>query len=211
VDPLAQFVASIPVFLLAIILHEVAHGYVAYRFGDDTAKRAGRLTMNPIPHIDPLGAIVFVATTLLPPHRTFGWAKPVPVNPMRLRPQRLGDVLVSVAGVATNLLQAGVWAVLLRVLLGLSGGSSLAVAAAELCLLGVEINVLLFVFNLLPLPPLDGFHLITGALGLSGSYAVRKLEAIGFLLLFALMWFGVIGLILSYVADPVMRLFLPGA
>src|SRR5574340_884600 len=100
-ERITDLVVSLPAFLLAIILHEVAHGYVAYRLGDDTAKRAGRLTMSPLPHIDPMGAIFFVISSLS--GMGFGWAKPVPVNPSYLRHPGRDDVLVSLAGPVSNL------------------------------------------------------------------------------------------------------------
>jgi len=208
-DSITRLVVSIPIFLLAIIVHEIAHGYVASLFGDDTAKRQGRLTMNPIAHIDPMGILVFFLAGI-------GWAKPVPVNIALLRPRRLGEVLVSAAGVASNLMQALVWSLLVRALLPHVGASSYVEAALRFCLIGVSVNVLLLAFNLLPIPPLDGFHIITGALGITGSYGVTRLEQAGMLFIVLLAVLGRIGgvSILSRLIgigyDPILQLLLRG-
>ncbi|MCJ7750179.1 MAG: site-2 protease family protein, partial [Armatimonadetes bacterium] len=129
-SPLSRIVGMLPGFLLGIVLHEVAHGYVAYRLGDDTAKRAGRLTLSPIAHIDPVGAIFFILSSLA--GFGFGWAKPVPVAVERLRNPRRDEVLVTLAGPAANLLQALAWALVLRLLLPL-GSAPLAM----ICIWGI--------------------------------------------------------------------------
>jgi Zn-dependent protease len=206
-DPLVRIIAGLPIFLLAIVLHEVAHGYVAYLMGDDTAKRAGRLTLSPLAHLDPLGALMFVLSSFA--HAGFGWAKPVPVNPARLRPVRLGNVLVSIAGVAANFLQAVIWSLLVRAVLPQAGENSLAAAVTTFCALGIQINLMLMIFNLLPIPPLDGFHVITGALGLSGSYQVIQLERVGFLLLFVLLYLGLLNPVFRVAYPPFWNLLVP--
>lgn len=140
----------------SVILHEVAHGWVALAFGDDTAKRAGRLTLNPIAHIDPFGSIILpllLAVTGAPP---FGWAKPVPVNPSRLRSPRNQGLLVSLAGPATNIVLAVIAAVVLRRVVGLTGNSW----PTRIVFSFGYLNVILAAFNLIPLPPLDGSALI---------------------------------------------------
>jgi len=145
----------------AIILHEVSHGVVALAFGDDTAKRAGRLTLNPIRHIDPFGTIILPAILVLAGFAAFGYAKPVPVNPSRLRHPRNDHVLVSLAGPATNFGLAGLSLVWLRfirhpVFLATNAGP----IADRIVLLFGFVNIILGVFNLLPIPPLDGSVLI---------------------------------------------------
>jgi Zn-dependent protease len=155
------------VLIPSIVLHEVSHGYVAWIFGDDTAKRAGRLTLNPIPHIDPFGSIILPALLVLSGAGAFGWARPVPVNLARLRHPRNQAVLVSLAGPATN--------IAIAVVCGLAFGLATPVTVRnELALLGFNAvslryqilfmagyaNVILAVFNLLPIPPLDGSALL---------------------------------------------------
>ncbi len=209
-EALQNFIVTLPVFLLAIILHEVAHAYVAYRCGDDTAKLSGRITLNPIPHIDPMGAIVFVFSSLA--GRGIGWAKPVPINPLRFRHPRRDDLLVSLAGVAANALQALVWAGLIRVLYPLAEQGNLAHAAALLCLRGLELNLVLMVFNLIPLPPLDGSHVLTNLLNLRDPVFQIRFQQTGTILLFLLVFLapGALGLIFDHTVDPLAGLLLRG-
>ena len=166
-DTLLVLVVVIP----SIMLHEVAHGAVAYTFGDDTAKRAGRLTLNPLRHVDPLGTLVLPGIMALSGLGVFGWAKPVPVNPARLRHPRNNSLLVSLAGPATNVALALASVVALRWLsapgvaaqvrfaVQYGGFDVLSVGDRLLFLLGF-LNVSLAVLNLLPIPPLDGSALI---------------------------------------------------
>jgi len=206
---LFKIVVGLPAFLLAIVLHEVAHGYVAYRCGDDTAKLAGRLTLSPLPHFDLLGALMFVVSSWA--GFGFGWAKPVPVNPLRFRNFRRDYILVSLAGVATNLGQAVIWSVLLRATLHFAAESSFALAFALFCVRAIQINIVLFVFNLLPIPPLDGWHVLTQVLRIGYSTTVLRLEHSGFFLLFILMYLRVLDPILTWVILPLYRVFLPAS
>lgn len=187
-EALQRIVASLPAFLLGIILHELAHGYVAYRLGDDTAKRAGRLTMSPAAHLDPVGTIFFVLSSLF--GFGFGWAKPVPVVMERLRNPWRDEVLVTLAGPAANFVQAAAWAVLLRVVLAVgvaqSAGATLVEALLRFCALGVLLNAVLMVFNLLPIPPLDGSHVAARLLGVKDPYLIGRLAPLGFIVLFLL-------------------------
>lgn len=140
----------------SVILHEVSHGAMALRFGDDTAARAGRLTLNPARHVDPFGTIVLPAVLVLVNAPPFGWAKPVPVNPSRMRDPRNHSLVVSLAGPAVNVALALAAAVALRPLIPTGGyGGDVPLGHEALFALGV-VNVVLAVFNLLPLPPLDG-------------------------------------------------------
>jgi len=150
------------VILPSIILHEIAHGFVALVFGDDTAKRAGRLTLNPLAHIDPLGTVILPALMIFGGYGFFGWAKPVPVNLARLRSPRNHGVLVSLAGPATNALLAGVAAVLFH-LTGAATATGSPTWVWVLFYLGL-VNVWLCIFNLIPIPPLDGSVLLERAL-----------------------------------------------
>ncbi len=161
------FVLVLIVIIPSIILHEIAHGVVALACGDDTAKRAGRLTLNPLRHIDPVGTLILPALLALSGLGAFGYAKPVPVNPRRMRHPRNDAILVGLAGPATNLALAGVSILVLRSItpqpelryLLVSGPSSLGVGTELLFLLGL-LNVVLAVFNVLPIPPLDGSILL---------------------------------------------------
>ncbi len=162
-DFIQQFaILAVPV-LAAITLHEVAHGYVAYLMGDSTAKNAGRLTFNPIKHLDPIGAIALFLVKV-------GWAKPVPINPANFSNQRQGLVLVSLAGPAANFLLAVFFAFLFHTLLGFFGGIGTGQSASfvkpllYMCQAGVLVNIGLGIFNLLPIPPLDGSNILAGVL-----------------------------------------------
>lgn len=176
--------------LLAIILHEVAHGYIAERFGDPTARLLGRLTLNPLKHLDPIGTIaIFIFG--------FGWARPVPVNPGNFRRPRRDMIWVALAGPVTNLTLAVLSALLLRGLGLLDqssfGGSQLYIQFTTplKMMLGFSlyINVLLGVFNLIPLPPLDGGRVLTGILPERQAALVSKLEPFGFVLILFLVFF----------------------
>ncbi len=144
-----------PVILLSLTVHEYFHAWTAFRFGDDTAARQGRLTLNPLAHLDLFGTIVMVMSQF-----RFGWAKPVPVNPMKLRNPRVADIWVSAAGPLANFGMALIWAMLFRIAPDMSG------ALAAYSMAGVEINVVLGLFNLLPLFPLDGSHVVRNLLPL---------------------------------------------
>jgi Zn-dependent protease len=176
----------------AIILHEIAHGVVALWFGDDTAKRAGRITLNPVPHVDPFGSLILPALGVLSGIPVIGWAKPVPVNPSRLRNSRRDMLVVSLAGPGTNFLLAGISAVVARALYHDTGEvivhlSSMSLATAFALLFAV-VNLFLGLFNFLPIPPLDGAAMIERALperALAGWYRFRPY---GILVLFLLVF-----------------------
>ena len=205
-SPLVRIIVSLPIFLLGVVLHEIAHGYVAYLLGDDTAKRAGRLTLSPLAHLDPVGSLLFLfsASTGV----GFGWAKPVPVMVDRLRHPRRDDMLVSLAGPGANFLQAIAWALLLRAALAWATGS-LADALIRFCFLGVAVNVMLMLFNLLPIPPLDGSHVALRLLGYHDPHLTARFAPIGFLLLFLVISTRLFDLFAHHIFSPVLRLFLP--
>jgi Zn-dependent protease len=193
----------------SIILHEISHGVVALWFGDDTAQRAGRLTLNPIPHIDPFGSIILPAMGALAHIPVIGWAKPVPVNPNRLRNQRRDTLLVSLAGPATNLSLMLVAAYIARSLYEPSALSILLgrVVLDELslpvlvALIFAQVNLFLGLLNLLPIPPLDGSALLERVLPqrwLPGWYRFRPY---GIIVLFVLVFYVGLGSIL----DPFLR------
>lgn len=169
---LALALFTVAVLIFSIIIHEVAHGYAALSQGDLTAKYAGRLTLNPASHADPLGSVILPGMLVLTGAPfLFGWARPVPYNPDNLRNHRWGEALVSIAGVATNLFLAVVFALITRA----------AVAAdmaffAQLAATVVMVNLFLGLFNLLPFPPFDGFSFLRSALPNALSYRLRALE-----------------------------------
>ena len=170
----------------SIVLHEISHGYVALRFGDRTAKRQGRITLNPIPHIDPIWTIVVPIVAYFLSSGTFiiGGAKPVPVNPLNYRRPVMGDICVSVAGVAVNFLIAVILILMLNVVLLVSGNIAGSVAVYVL-LHAALLNIVLAMFNLIPIPPLDGSHLFKYLLPpeLRRSYEMLGRTGAGFIIL----------------------------
>lgn len=168
-----SMIFTIVVLILSVIVHEVAHGYAAAALGDPTAKLAGRLTLNPIPHLDPIGSILIPGLLVLTnAGMLFGWAKPVPYNPYNLKNARWGEAIVGIAGVATNLLIAVLFALIARIALA-QGASVFAGLAAVVC----YVNLFLGLFNLIPFPPLDGFTVLRGLLPYRMSVSLRAIEA----------------------------------
>jgi len=176
----------------AIVLHEVAHGLSAYWLGDPTAKNQGRLTLNPIKHVDPVGSIIVPGALFLAHYfgltrslMLFGWARPVPVNFRNLRPQRLGMALVAIAGPLTNIALAFIYS-RLYIMPSLSH-------ASQICAWGVMLNLTLAVFNMMPIPPLDGSRVITSALPMKLAYLYNRLEPFGIIIVVVLLNFGMLG------------------
>lgn len=182
-----DFIFLIAVFLISVVLHEVSHGAVANALGDSTAKDEGRLTLNPIPHLDPFGSIVLPLLLLLVSGGAFaiGWAKPVPINPARLRDQKWGEAKVSIAGPAANLLLALVFGLILRFLPLAVLPAAIPYFLASI----VSVNLLLALFNLLPIPPLDGSHLLFSVLPDSMRSVRSFLRQYGFFLLLIFIFF----------------------
>ncbi len=184
------FAISLIILLLSIIIHEVAHGLAALYFGDHTAEHAGRLTLNPIPHIDPIGSILIPAIIFIPAVLGFGslgffiaWAKPVPVNPLHFNNIRLGEFVVSAAGIVSNIAIA----VLAAILFHLTGSYGFPLWGNVLSF-AVQINLVLAAFNLLPIPPLDGSKILGSLLPAHLEFEYRKLERYGFLILILLLF-----------------------
>lgn len=196
-DPVAfvqSLLLKIPALLLAVTLHEVAHGWVADRLGDPTARLAGRLTLNPLPHIDPFGALAFILAG-------FGWARPVPVNARNLRRPVRDMALVGLAGPVSNFLVAFVALVLLEVVARNAGALPfVAVPVFGVLRWAYLYNLALGIFNLIPLPPLDGGHFLPYLLPRGSWSLLRPLEQYGPLLLLILVLSGVTG----YIVGPVM-------
>ncbi|HUE95739.1 MAG TPA: site-2 protease family protein [Longimicrobiaceae bacterium] len=190
-----QLLIVLPVLIFSVVLHEVAHGWVAQREGDPTAAMLGRLTLNPMPHIDPIGSILVPAVlSMMPGGFIFGWAKPVPVNPRNFRNYKRGDILVSLAGVAMNFLLVFAFTFLvviaawgIRILPDL--GSTWTVVL-DMARFGILINIVLALFNLLPIPPLDGSHVMYHLLPPRLGMRYRELGRFGMLLIFAFLFLG---------------------
>lgn len=198
---LIQIIAvyALPV-VFAITLHEAAHGYVAKRLGDLTAYAEGRVSLNPLRHIDPVGTvavplILLVVSKLLGGGILFGWAKPVPVNFANLRRPKQDMLWVAAAGPGANLLMAVAWAIVMKSGI-LASGSAYALPLALMGAAGVFVNLILFVLNLLPLPPLDGGRILVSLLPHRLARMVARIEPYGILILLALLFTGVLGAIL---------------
>lgn len=185
-DPLTFFLLAIPL-LYSVIIHELAHGWVAFRMGDPTAKYMGRLTLNPLKHLDPIGtAMLFIFG--------FGWAKPVPVNMNLIRNTRMGLIWVSAAGIIANLLLAFLAVLLLRLL-----SPSSPDAVGRLLYFLAQINIMLASFNLIPIPPLDGSKIAMGFLPERAGNLLARLEPFGFFVIIGLLYLGAL--------DPVIHFF----
>ncbi|MHB9154160.1 MAG: site-2 protease family protein [Endomicrobiales bacterium] len=198
---------QLPVLLFSVIIHEVAHGWMAERRGDDTARVMGRLTLNPVPHIDLFGTILLPALAILTGAPVFGWAKPVPVNPYRLNNPDSDMIWVSLAGPLSNFSLAviaafGMW--MLRTFLALPEG--LAVTLYEFLRLILVINIILPVFNLFPIPPLDGSRVVAGLLPSHLAYRYSQIEPYGFFIIILLLASGIFWGILGPIVSIIIRL-----
>ena len=199
---------ALPV-LAAVILHEIAHGVVANWLGDPTAKERGRLTFNPLSHIDPFGTIALPLLLLFAQsHFLFGYAKPVPVNYRNLRHPKRDMILVAAAGPVTNLFLASLSAVAFRYLLEPSVGLNQQSLLTRNALNCVLINVVLAVFNLMPILPLDGGRVLTGLLPLRQAIAFSRLEPFGMVIVLMLMATNVLGQVVGPVVDVFLRVLL---
>ncbi len=215
---LSEAILSIPALMVAVILHEVAHGWVAYRWGDPTAKLAGRLTLNPIPHIDPIGTILLPAMfIILGSPIIFGWAKPVPINPMNFRNLRKGTFFTSIAGVVMNLSLAVIFGALYRIIYNLSDVVDPFVAQSVMypllvfCAKSVLINLILAIFNIIPIPPLDGSKALMSFLSFKYWEIFYRYEVYGFFVITILLFTGVLGRIIYPPLVFLYHLILGGA
>jgi len=186
--------------IFAITVHEVAHGWVAKKYGDNTASALGRLTLNPIKHIDLLGTIIIPGLLLMTGTGfIFGWAKPVPVDPRNFKNPLHDMAIVALAGPVANLLMAVGWALLTR--LGVTIGAGIEAISLPLIytgVAGISINLVLALINLLPIPPLDGSRILTGMLPSYWAWQYNRLERYGFIILLLLLYTKLLGVILAY-------------
>ncbi|MBV8250366.1 MAG: site-2 protease family protein [Comamonas sp.] len=192
---------ALPV-LFAITIHEAAHGYAARHFGDNTAAMMGRITLNPIKHIDPVGTILMPLLLYFATSGAFlfGYAKPVPVRFDQLRHPKRDMIWVALAGPASNFVQAVLWALALVLMVGLGLHERFFL---EMCRAGITVNLVMWAFNLFPLPPLDGGRILVGLLPWRQAQAVARIEPYGFFIVMALVIAGVVG---SYWLRPLMSL-----
>ena len=201
-SPIQYFTISIIPVLLAITVHEAAHGYAAKYFGDKTAYFLGRITLNPIKHIDPVGTVVIPGMLLLlSAPFLFGWAKPVPVNFSNLNNPKKDMMWVALAGPASNLVMAIIWAIILG--LFKSSGASYALFVIGMAQVGIMINLVLMLLNLLPIPPLDGGRMAVSLLPSPWSYKLASIERYGMFILIFLIVSG----LLSAILLPLLRFF----
>ncbi len=195
-----EYVIMVLVLFFSVIVHEVSHGYVALLNGDPTAKLAGRLTFNPLPHVDLVGTIIVPALLLISQSGIlFGWAKPVPVNPLNFRNYRTGEISVSASGPLSNFFLAAVFAQLLP-------WAEANPGFFLLCKYGIIINLYLMLFNLIPIPPLDGSRIVMPLLPRALQELYAQLEPVGFILILLLLYSGVWSALVMPIFRILMRL-----
>jgi len=214
---MTEHLSIVPILLFSVIIHEMAHGWMALRLGDPTARDAGRLTLNPIPHIDIIGSIIVPVLSLVSAGRIFiAWAKPVPVNPWNFRDFRRDDLLVSVVGPLSNLLLAlacTIMVILLALVASAVANSNVRLLVEmwkffmQMFLGGVYLNVGLAVFNLIPVPPLDGSHVLASLLPEEMAAGYRRIGFIGIFFILLLMRVPAFNAALGYVLDAVFTPF----
>ena len=209
---LTEVLIQVVVLIASLSVHEAAHAWAADRLGDPTARHLGRLTLNPAVHIDPIGTLLFPLIAMLTNLPLIGWAKPVPVDPRHLRHPKRDFALIAAAGPASNLIMAVIGATVFAFLPDAAPGDIAARAVLRpldlLVLQFIQLNVLLAVFNMIPVPPLDGGNVLIGVLPQAGAHLVERLRPYGFLILYALMLTGTLTYLLGPVAYFILRLLL---
>jgi Zn-dependent protease len=184
-----DFLLSAPILLMSIVVHEVAHAWQARREGDFTADRLGRITLNPMRHIDPIGSVLLpLGLWFMNAPMLFGWAKPVPVDPRNFREFKAGDIRVSLAGIVSNLILAALCTLITAVLVKVGGGGEVMEALRRMFLFGIFINLVLAFFNLIPIPPLDGSHVLYQLLPDKAAQTYQRAGRWGFLVILVLVF-----------------------
>ena len=204
-DKMAEILLQISVLVFSIVVHEVSHGFAANKLGDPTAKDEGRLTLNPLPHIDPFMSVILPLMLIFTGSPfVIGGAKPVPVNPMYFRDHKKGMMITSLAGPASNILLAVIFAVILKMtsVIPVLGSQGLVMFLSY----GILLNVMLAAFNLIPIPPLDGSKVLMGVMPDRMMYSYMKLEPYGMFIIIALLAFGVLNMILGPIYYTIMKL-----
>jgi Zn-dependent protease len=220
---IGQFLLFMVALIFSLSVHESAHAWMSNRFGDDLARLQGRISLNPIAHVDPIGTLLFPAIAFFTGAPLIGWAKPTPVNPLRWRNKRVANFWVSAAGVISNFIIAIIVGIIIRVLgavgviivssdgIGLQNPDSLiAEGALKLLLTFFTLNVALGIFNLIPIPPLDGSKILQSILPSSFDSAFESLERFGFLLLIVAMFTGVFRVVFGFLMPIAERLLFIG-
>jgi len=204
-EDLIQFLTQVSIWaipmVLAFTVHEVSHGLVARRYGDRTAEAQGRLSLNPLKHVDPIGTLLMPILALLLHIPVIGWAKPVPINPANLNNPRLDMAKVAAAGPLSNMAQALVWGLVLAVLQRADFPLTASTWVMAMAWAGIVVNVLFAVFNMLPIPPLDGGRVLRSFAPARLAHALDRIEPFGFFILFGMLYAGV----LDSVLGPLLR------
>jgi len=204
---IAQIATQLIVILFAITIHEAAHGWAANKLGDPTAMIMGRVTLNPIAHIDPIGTVLLPLLLVIMRAPPFGWAKPVPVNPMNLKNPKKDNLLISAAGPVSNFCVAIVAGIILKILLTITGntappGFNITQVLVTILYYSVLLNVFLAVFNLIPIPPLDGSGILLGLVSEEAAQKIEQLRPYGFIIVIGMMWLGV----LTFIFSPIQKI-----
>jgi Zn-dependent protease len=201
-------------FLLSLSFHEAAHAFIAFKRGDTTAKALGRMTINPLPHIDPFGTILFPFLAIYYGGPFFGWAKPVPINPMNLKAYKRDSLLISLAGPVSNLILAVVFTFILKIFAVATGNSIINFFQSSnqvfdypimtMLNMGIQLNIALAIFNLIPVPPLDGSHILEGILPDSFGNLLARYNRAGYIILIILLFTGILG----YLSYPIGLIYM---